>query len=254
MIDLQLLAVAESPSGSTSASSALAKFVFGTSFYHTASQAQTIEPSAKPPVLRLAGGAKLRPAEVGFGVTHYKLTNCNGIAEDSERPGADVRWGFAITSIDCEIGFSCPVLTKNKTITVDAEALFCVGNAFTGTSINVYRADEFNENDPTYIVKGIHNDKDYEIFINIFDSNPCSASEIEITALLTHLRENGIIDEVARPVRFWDENDNFASSYPPFEKANYVQLFNDCYRQNLKNRNPYIEHILNLEKIVSALK
>jgi hypothetical protein len=31
-----------------------------------------IEPVAKPPVLQLAGGAKLRPTEAGFSVTSYK--------------------------------------------------------------------------------------------------------------------------------------------------------------------------------------
>jgi hypothetical protein len=33
---------------------------------------QAGEPVAKPPVLQLAGGAKLRPTEVGFGATSYE--------------------------------------------------------------------------------------------------------------------------------------------------------------------------------------
>jgi hypothetical protein len=49
-------------------------------------------------VLQLAGGAKLRPAGAGFDEIPYESTNYNSIAEDSGRPGADVRWGFAITS------------------------------------------------------------------------------------------------------------------------------------------------------------
>jgi hypothetical protein len=49
------------------------------------------EPVAKPPVLQLAGGTKLRPTEAGFGVISCKSTNCNNIAEDSERSGAVVR-------------------------------------------------------------------------------------------------------------------------------------------------------------------
>jgi hypothetical protein len=79
-------------------------------------------------------------------------------------------------------------------------ALFSVGNTFTGTTINVFRVDDFNEGDPVYIVKGIHNGQNYEIVVNIHDLIPNNASEIEITALLTHLREDGIIDEVARPI------------------------------------------------------
>jgi hypothetical protein len=47
-------------------------------------ESQSFERVAKPPVLRLAGGAKLRPADVGFSKTHYKLTNCNSIAEGNE--------------------------------------------------------------------------------------------------------------------------------------------------------------------------
>jgi hypothetical protein len=42
------------------------------------------EPVAKPPVLQLAGGAKLRPAEVGFGVTPHESTNYRKLAEGSE--------------------------------------------------------------------------------------------------------------------------------------------------------------------------
>jgi hypothetical protein len=45
------------------------------------------EPVAKPLVLQLAGGAKLRPTEVGFGATPYKTTNCRNLAEDDERSG-----------------------------------------------------------------------------------------------------------------------------------------------------------------------
>jgi hypothetical protein len=56
-----------------------------------------IEPVAKPLVLQLAGGAKLRQAGAGFGVPPYESTSYSSIAEDSGRPGADVRWGFAIT-------------------------------------------------------------------------------------------------------------------------------------------------------------
>jgi hypothetical protein len=42
------------------------------------------EPVAKPPVLRLAGGAKLRPAGAGFGVTPYESTNYRKLAKDGE--------------------------------------------------------------------------------------------------------------------------------------------------------------------------
>jgi hypothetical protein len=49
------------------------------------------KPVAKPPVLQLAGGAKLRPTEAGFGVTSCKSTIYSNIAEDGERSGAVVR-------------------------------------------------------------------------------------------------------------------------------------------------------------------
>jgi hypothetical protein len=192
------LAVAENMFGVNSLSSALAKFVFGASFHHAASQAQTV---------------------------------------------------------DFEIGFSLPAAsTKNKTISVNAEALFSVGNVYADTSINVYKVEDFDEDSPAYLVNGIHNGEEYEVTINIFELDPCSASEIEITALLTHLREKGIIDEVARPVLFWDENGSSAAGCLPFEKANYVHLFDECYRQNFGIRNPYIEHVMNLGKIASALR
>jgi hypothetical protein len=49
-------------------------------------------------VLQLAGGAKLRPTKAGFGATPYESTNCRKLAEDSERSGAALLRGFAITS------------------------------------------------------------------------------------------------------------------------------------------------------------
>jgi hypothetical protein len=58
----------------------------------------SFESVAKPLVLQLAGGAKLRPTKAGFGVTSYESTNYSSIAEDGERSGAVARWGFAITS------------------------------------------------------------------------------------------------------------------------------------------------------------
>jgi hypothetical protein len=70
-------------------------------WYYT--KLQQKEPVAKPLVLQLAGGAKLRPTEADFGTTPYESTNCRKIAEDGERSGADLRRGFAIASKDCNL-------------------------------------------------------------------------------------------------------------------------------------------------------
>jgi hypothetical protein len=156
-------------------------------------------------------------------------------------------------TIDYEIGFSLPAPAKTKAAPDDGQALFSVGNMFAGTSINVYKVEDFDEDSPAYLVNGIHNGEDYEVTVNIFELDPCSASEIEITALLTHLREGGVIDEVARPVLIWDDDGSPLDGYRPFEKANYVRLFKECYGQNFGLRNPYVEHVMNLGKIVSAL-
>jgi hypothetical protein len=51
----------------------------------------TMERVAKPLVLQLAGGAKLRPTKAGFGVTFYESANYSSIAEDGERSGAVVQ-------------------------------------------------------------------------------------------------------------------------------------------------------------------
>jgi hypothetical protein len=64
----------------------------------------SLEPVAKPLVLQLAGGVKLLPTEVDFGVTSYESTNYSSIAEDGGRSGAAVRWGFAITSKINQLG------------------------------------------------------------------------------------------------------------------------------------------------------
>jgi hypothetical protein len=44
----------------------------------------TIEPVAKPLVLQIAGGVKLRPTKADFGVNSYESTNYSNLAEDGE--------------------------------------------------------------------------------------------------------------------------------------------------------------------------
>lgn len=66
-------------------------------------------------------------------------------------------------------------------------ALFSIYDVKTGESANVYRADDYSEENPLYIVKGMDkNGNEYEQTVDVSKVNPNSCSYTEILALNAH--------------------------------------------------------------------
>ncbi|MCL1894374.1 MAG: hypothetical protein FWG02_09100 [Holophagaceae bacterium] len=142
-------------------------------------------------------------------------------------------------------------------------------NPITGTSYNVYRAEGFDEKNPIYIIRGIHEGKNYETILCINKINPNHASEIEIFALIFHLLDVGGLsllnkysEEENRALqllinlhqkgaisapRTMDKTGR-ANHYSPFEKINYIKHVLDWYNRNMEERNKYFLHIMGIEK------
>jgi hypothetical protein len=151
--------------------------------------------------------------------------------------------------------FSLPEHLTNKTEPHGNKPLYSLGDHVPGISMDIYRADDFNEHSPTYVVKGNSNGKDYEVKLNTNCVNPYIANEIEITALLTHFREKGMIDEVLSAKNaFGDDADDGDDDYSLFAKMNYARLFSDWYSNSLEKREQSLDQVRNLGKIVSLLR
>ena len=70
---------------------------------------------------------------------------------------------------------------------ITPDALFSIYDAKTGESANVYRADDYTENNPIYLVKGMDkNGKEYEQTVDVSKVNPNSCSYTEMLALNAH--------------------------------------------------------------------
>jgi hypothetical protein len=191
------------------------------------------------------------------------LSLTSGVSASSKHQNFDTELSFGqllnqakTNNIDIgqlQSNFSLPELLNNKTAPTDNKALYSAGNHIPGVSMNIYKADDFQEHSPTYIVKGIHDGKDYEVRLNANCVNPYIANDIEITTLLAHFREKGMIDEVVSPMNAFGENDG-NSDYSLFGKMNYARLYSDCYNNSLEKLEQSPDRVRNLGKIVSLLR
>jgi hypothetical protein len=151
--------------------------------------------------------------------------------------------------------FSLPEFLSNKAAQHENKALYSLGDHVPGVSMDIYKADDYQEHSPTYVAKGNSNGKDYEVKLNANCVNPYIANEIEITALLTHFREKGMIDEVlSAKGAFGDDDDDDGDDYSLFAKMNYSRLFSDWYSNSLEKREQSLDQVRNLGKIVSLLR
>ena len=68
-------------------------------------------------------------------------------------------------------------------------ALFSIYDAKTGESANVYKAEDYSEDNPVYLVKGMDkNGNEYEQAVDVSKVNPNSCSYTEMLALNAHTR------------------------------------------------------------------
>ena len=72
-------------------------------------------------------------------------------------------------------------------IHIDPDVLFSIHHVKTGESANVYRSDDYSEDNPVYLVKGTDkNGNKYEQTVDVGKVNPNNCSYIEMLALNAH--------------------------------------------------------------------
>ena len=83
--------------------------------------------------------------------------------------------------------FGANVKTAGNVVHITPDALFSIYDAKTGESANVYRADDYSEDNPVYLVKGTDkNGNKYEQTVDVSKVNPNSCSYTEMLALNAH--------------------------------------------------------------------
>lgn len=98
------------------------------------------------------------------------------------------------------------------------DALFSICHVPTGETANVYRADNYSEDNPVYIVKGKDiSGNDYEQVINVNDVDLCNCSYVEMLVWNVHTGNTGDFLKLAR---MRDE----AGSSSFLDSTNYVEI------------------------------
>lgn len=109
---------------------------------------------------------------------------------------------------------------SKNVVNIDPDALFSIHHVKTGESANVYRADDYSEENPVYLVKGIDiNGNKYEQSVNVGMVNPNSCSYTEMLALNVHTGNNS--DSNFMTMSIMKDKAGSASYH---EKADYLAM------------------------------
>ena len=110
----------------------------------------------------------------------------NGIGTAGYPAWSGIRKAESITKGDFGANVKAASGTKNV-VHIDSNALFSSYDAKTGEGANVYKADDYSEDNPVYLVKGMDkNGNEYEQTVDVSKVNPNSCSYTEMLALNAH--------------------------------------------------------------------
>ncbi|HBA49507.1 MAG TPA: hypothetical protein DCZ91_17260 [Lachnospiraceae bacterium] len=162
--------------------------------------------------------------------------NVNGIGA----AGYPAYSGTRRTEDSTKNSFGANVQGAKNVVHIDPDALFSIQDVKTGESANVYRADDYAEDNPVYLVKGIdQNGNEYEQTVDVSKVNPNSCSYTELLALNAHTGDRS--DSNFLRMAIMKDKTNGASYH---EKADYMamayELMNDM--KTLGNWDGYLRY------------
>ena len=136
--------------------------------------------------------------------------------------------------------FGANVKATGNVVHITPDALFSIYDAKTGESANVYRADDYSEENPLYIVKGMDkNGNEYEQTVDVSKVNPNSCSYTEMLALNAHTGNTSDSNFLSMAIM---KDKSCTASY--HEKADYMamayELMNDM--KTLGNWDGYLRY------------
>lgn len=110
-------------------------------------------------------------------------------------------------------------------------------------SMGVYKPADFDANNPSYIVRGMHNGREFAETVYINDVKANNASAVEVAALQVHLFETGKISAI-EPGAFTRGDNGQFTNRSFFEKADYLSLYKSMYESSLHQSNSRITSYL----------
>lgn len=130
---------------------------------------------------------------------------------------------------------------------LDPEAIFSVCHAQSGESVNVYRAEDFSEENPIYIVKGTDsNGNEYAEKIDVSKVNPNHCSYKEILALGIHTGKKS--DSLFFSMSILKDK---AANSSYSEKADYMSMLSEL-RSDMKTLGNW-DGYLRYDKIITDI-
>ncbi len=144
------------------------------------------------------------------------------------------------------------VSSATNVVHIDPDALFSIHHVKTGESANVYRADDYSEDNPVYLVKGVDkNGNEYEKTVDVSKVNPNSCSYTEILALNEHTGNKSDSNFLTMSILKDKAN---GSSY--HEKADYMSMAYELLKdmKTLGNWDGYLRYDKWINDILSISK
>jgi len=148
--------------------------------------------------------------------------------------------------------FGANVKATGNVVHITPDALFSIYDAKTGESANVYRADDYSEKNPLYIVKGMDkNGNEYEQTVDVSKVSPNSCSYTEMLALNAHTGNKSDSNFLSMAIM---KDKSGTASY--HEKADYMamahELMNDM--KALGNWDGYLRYSKWINDILTFCK
>lgn len=148
--------------------------------------------------------------------------------------------------------FGANVKATGNVVHITPDALFSIYDAKTGESANVYRVDDYSEENTLYIVKGMDkNGNEYEQTVDVSKVNPNSCSYTEMLALNAHTGNKSDSNFLSMAIM---KDKSGTASYQ--EKADYMamahELMNDM--KTLGNWDGYLRYSKWINDILTFCK
>lgn len=141
------------------------------------------------------------------------------------------------------------VAAGNQRVMLCSDALMSYASPQTGESVNIYHAENYSQDNPIYIVKGLDaqgNEYEHEIDASKINPNNCGYNELMVLNLETgHTSPSDYLHAVAT------RDKSGTSSY--FETANYINYAKEAMEdmKTLGNWSSYLSYDKWIQSIIS---
>lgn len=183
----------------------------------------------------------------GIGYNNQNYIQESGINARSEKAVNRNKTGTNTNAGSTDFSIKYVQAGSGNKVYLDPEAIFSVCHAQSGESVNVYRAEDFSEENPIYIVKGTDaNGNEYEEKIDVSKVNPNHCSYKEMLALGIHTGKKS--DSLFFSMSILKDK---AANASYSEKADYMSMLSEL-RSDMKTLGNW-DGYLRYDKIITDI-